>query len=70
VGTKAERRAARERVAAYHEARLAELIAYIVAAVDRYRAGESVILYGPVGVVSVKPMWPKHLATRSPARSP
>lgn len=40
MGTKAERRAARERVAAYHEARLGELIAYVAVAVDRYRAGE------------------------------
>ena len=40
VGTKAERRAASERVAAYHEARLGELIEYITAAIDRYRAGE------------------------------
>jgi hypothetical protein len=40
VGTKAERRAARERVAAYHEAQLAELIEYISAAVDRHRTGE------------------------------
>jgi hypothetical protein len=40
VGTKAERRAARERVGAYHEAQLVELIEYISAAVDRYRIGE------------------------------
>jgi hypothetical protein len=40
VGTKAERRAAREHVSAYHEARLGELIEYVTAAVDRYRAGE------------------------------
>jgi hypothetical protein len=40
VGTKAERRAARERVAAYHEARLDELIEYVTAAIDRYRADE------------------------------
>lgn len=40
VGTKAERRAARERVAAYHEAQLAELIGHVADAVDRYRAGE------------------------------
>jgi hypothetical protein len=40
VGTKAERRAAREHVTAYHEARLGELIEYITAAGDRYRAGE------------------------------
>jgi hypothetical protein len=40
VGTKAERRAARERVATYHEAQLAELIEHITAALDRYRTGE------------------------------
>ena len=40
MGTKAERRATSERVAAYHEARLGELIEYITAAIDRYRAGE------------------------------
>ena len=40
MGTKAERRAARAHVTAYHEARLGELIEYITAAVDRYRAGE------------------------------
>jgi hypothetical protein len=40
MGTKAERRAARERVAAYHEAHLGELIEYIAAAVDGYRTGE------------------------------
>jgi hypothetical protein len=40
VGRKADRRAASERVAAYHEARLGELIEYIAAAIDRYRAGE------------------------------
>lgn len=40
VGTKAERRAARESIAAYHQARLAELIEHIAAAVDRYRTGE------------------------------
>ena len=40
MGTKAERRAASERGAAYHEARLGELIEYITAAIDRYRAGE------------------------------
>lgn len=40
VGTKAERRAARERVAAYHEAQLAELVGHVAGAVDRYRAGE------------------------------
>jgi hypothetical protein len=40
VGTKAERRAARESVAAHHQARLAELIEHIAVAVDRYRTGE------------------------------
>lgn len=40
VGTKAERRAARDAVAGYQEARLGELIGYIAAAIDRYRAGE------------------------------
>jgi hypothetical protein len=40
VGTKAERRAARAHVTAYHQARLGELIEYITAAVDRYRVGE------------------------------
>jgi hypothetical protein len=39
-GDEAERRAASERVAAYHEARLGELIEYITAAIDGYRAGE------------------------------
>jgi nucleoid-associated protein YejK len=37
---KAERRAARETVAAYHEAQLAALAERILAAGDRYRAGE------------------------------
>ena len=40
MGTKAERRAARERVATYHEAQLAELIEHITAALDHYRTGE------------------------------
>ena len=40
MGTKAERRAARERVATYHEAQLAQLIEHITAALDRYRTGE------------------------------
>ena len=39
MSTKAERRAAREAVAAYHEARLGELIGR-GEAVDRFRAGE------------------------------
>jgi len=40
MGTKAERQAARERVSAYHQAELAELLTNVAAAVDRYRAGE------------------------------
>ena len=40
VGTKAERRAAHERVSAYHQAQLAELLSHAGAAIDRYRAGE------------------------------
>jgi hypothetical protein len=40
MGTKAERRAARERVDAYHHAQLAELLTHVAAAIDRYRAGE------------------------------
>jgi hypothetical protein len=40
VGTKAERRAARERVGAYHEAELVRLLDHVSAAVDQYRAGE------------------------------
>jgi hypothetical protein len=41
VGTKAEQRAARERVNAYHHARLAELLTHVATAIDRYRAGET-----------------------------
>jgi hypothetical protein len=40
MGTKAERRAARERVSAYHQAQLAELLIHVAAAIDRYRDGE------------------------------
>ena len=40
MGTKAERQAARERVSVYHQAELAGLLTHLVAAVDRYRAGE------------------------------
>jgi hypothetical protein len=38
--TKAERRAARERVSAYHEAELAKLVERVEQALARYRAGE------------------------------
>ena len=40
MGTKAGRRAARERVSAYHQAQLAGLLGHVAAAIDRYRAGE------------------------------
>jgi hypothetical protein len=40
VSTKAERRAARERVSAYHQSQLAELLSHVEAAIDRYRADE------------------------------
>lgn len=40
MSSKAERRAARESVAAYHEARLAELVRRVGEAIDRFRAGE------------------------------
>ncbi|MDT4939405.1 MAG: hypothetical protein QOG80_3076 [Pseudonocardiales bacterium] len=40
MSTKSERQAAREVVAAYHEARLAELVERVGAAVDRLRAGD------------------------------
>ena len=40
MGTKAERRAASDRVSTYHQAQLAELITHVVAAIDRYRDGQ------------------------------
>lgn len=40
VGSNADRRAARERVAAYHEVQLGELITHVERAVGRFRAGE------------------------------
>lgn len=40
MGTNAERRAARERVSACHQAQLAESLSHIAAAIDRYRDGE------------------------------
>ena len=40
MSSKSERRAAREAVAAYHEARLAELVERVGEGVDRFRAGE------------------------------
>jgi hypothetical protein len=39
VGDKAARRAAREQVAAYHQARLDELVEHVAAVVDDWRAG-------------------------------
>src|SRR3984885_11293070 len=40
MATKAERRAARERVGPYHESQLAGLLGRVGAEIDRYRAGE------------------------------
>ena len=40
MATKAERRAARERVSAYRESELAGLLGHVGAEIDRYRAGE------------------------------
>src|SRR5260370_36842122 len=40
MATQAERRAARERVSAYHESQLAELLGRVRVEIDRYRAGE------------------------------
>jgi hypothetical protein len=40
VGTQAERRAAREKIAAYHEACLSELVEHVADSVDKYRAGD------------------------------
>ena len=40
MSPKSEQQAAREEVAAYHEARLAELVQRVGEAIDRFRAGE------------------------------
>lgn len=40
-----ERRAALDRIAAYHEACLAELVGHVGQAVDRYRGGEIDVQY-------------------------
>jgi hypothetical protein len=40
MATKAERRAARERVSGYHESQLAGLLGHVGAEIDRYRVGE------------------------------
>ena len=40
MGTKAERHAARNAVAGYHQERLGELIDHVAIAIDRYRGGE------------------------------
>lgn len=40
MSAKSERQAARDAVAAYHAARLAELIAHVGQAIDSFRAGE------------------------------
>ena len=40
MSQKSERRQAREAVAGYHEAKLAELVAHVAEAIDRFRGGE------------------------------
>ena len=40
VGSKTERQAARALVAAYHKARMADLIEHVAEELDRYRGGE------------------------------
>ncbi len=40
MATKAERRAARERVSSYHQSQLAGLLSHVGAEIDRYRADE------------------------------
>jgi hypothetical protein len=40
MGTKADRRDAREHVIAYHQASLAALVEHVADAIDSYRAGE------------------------------
>jgi hypothetical protein len=40
VSRKSERQQAREAVAGYHEARLAELVTHVADAIDRFRDGE------------------------------
>jgi len=40
VSSKAERRAAREKVAAYHEEQLGRLVDHVARTIDRHRAGE------------------------------
>ena len=40
MGSKRERQADRALVAAYHEARLGELVHHVAAAIDAFRAGE------------------------------
>jgi hypothetical protein len=40
VSQKSDRQQAREAVAAYHEAELAELVAHVAEAIDRFRSGE------------------------------
>lgn len=40
MSTKSERRAAREKVAAYHEEQLGQLVEHVASAIDNYRAGD------------------------------
>ena len=41
MSSKSERRAARETVSAYHDARLSELVGRVGEGIDRFRAGEA-----------------------------
>ena len=41
MSSRSERQAARELIAAYHEARLADLVQRVGEAIDRFRAGET-----------------------------
>ncbi|TGN63560.1 hypothetical protein EXE59_06060 [Nocardioides eburneiflavus] len=40
MSQKSDRRQAREAIATYHEAKLAELLAHVAEAIDRFRSGE------------------------------
>ena len=40
MSQKSDRRQAREAVAAYHEAKLAELVSHVAEAIDRFRGGK------------------------------
>jgi len=64
---KSERRAARETVAAYHEARLAELVQRVGEAIDRFRVGE-VDAFDIDQVIPVQPCREGALEVLQPSR--